>query len=262
MLTLTVIARVASLQKLENAILVNLTTADLMSSLLGYGYLILWNSGKYGDTTCMCLLAATSYQVPVTIMSLSVMTIDKYVKIFYPFQYLRYSTKCNITLTICTIHIVCICGSIGTMFSYKKDSNTLCIAFRKFDKFLLLAISVFLIILTFLLALMNLKILYMSWKKRNGVQAIEQHQQNPQRQSIRGVKVLAVLLMFLFVLYIPGCIQFVIASMYDIPAYMDDRFVVVSITTWQLAHTCDGIAFLLCRRDIRSAARKMLKCDT
>jgi hypothetical protein len=73
--------------------------------------------------------------------------------------------------------------------------------------------------------------------------------------------VLAVLVMFTFVLYIPGWLLLILQTTSDsLDVATQETYVVFCVLLWMLLPMTNGIAFLFCRKDIRKHAAKMVGC--
>ena len=252
-----VITKNKSLQLLENTFLVNLAAGDILMGVCGFSCTVIWNLSNQPVAACISLVCVCSYATGITLLFFSVMTLEKYVRILYPFHYIRLCTKRNVLLITVFVHIASI-GLIGMcILLFQGNNATLCSVYTEFRNIDQLFIASLISTVIVIVAVANTKILYVSWKKRNDVQDF--NEAIPARNRIRGVKVLAVLVMFMFVLYIPSWTVIMLKVLYELPQDTLDKFELCAALLWFLTPVADGVAFLFCRQDIRKCAWKLIR---
>ena len=252
-----VIARNKSLQQVENTFLVNLAVGDILLGLIGYFCIVIWNESHRDESACICFVAVCAYTAGVTLLFISLMTLEKYVRILHPFHYTRLCTKKNVLLITIFIHASC-AGMIGlSILLYQGNNHTLCSFYTEFSNNTLIVVTSLFVVIILFLAVTNTRILFVSWRKQNEVQDLK-GVYTP-RSGFRGVKVLAVLTMFMFVFYLPMCILIILKVNYVLSEISLDNLAIWAATIWLLTPMADGIAFLFCRQDIRKCALKLIR---
>ena len=253
-----VIAKNKSLQQIECMFLANLAVGDILMGLCGFGIIVICNETHQHLSACLSLIAACSYADGDSLFFFAILTVDKYVRILHPFHYTRFCTKRNVVILTIGVHVASI-GLVGfTTLLFEGNNDMLCSIYTEFSVnaqlFLLSLISVTLL----LVAVANIRILFVAWKKRNEVQDF--NGPCPPRSNLRVVKVLAVLVMFMFVFYIPIWTLMILKITYELPQHTQDSFALCATPLWLITPMFDGIAFLFCRQDIRKCAWKLFKC--
>ena len=252
---ITVIAKNKTLQQVENTFIVNLAFGDILLSCCGYGSIIIWNERHRDVSVCLCFVVASSFATGMTLFFLSAMTLAKYVQILYPFHYTQLCTKRNVILITITIHASCVGLIASSVLIFQGNNMLLCSIFTEFSNDSQIVIVSLVTVIILLVAFTNIKILYVSRKKRNDVEDL-----NRTLAPVHGIKVLAVLVMFTFVLYIPFWTFLLLKIMYEMPQDTLDNFALCAALSWFVTPVVDGIAFLFCRQDIRKYTWKMLRC--
>ena len=250
------VAKNKSLQVLENTFLLNLAGLDVLSGFVNLCYPAVWNNDH--STQCVWLIAFTAHSVNATFLQVTVMTLDKYIRIVHPFMHINICNKRNVYLVTGFVHMFAVSSMFIAFFLYNKNDSTICSAMFAYSDEIYLIIQAIIFVNISGIALINIRILHISQKKKNRVQAFSGNVRQP--QSIHGVKVLAVVVMFMFVLYIPAWIQLVLKVAYDLPLDTQVIFTVIALLFWMTAPMVDGIAFLFCRQDIRKCAWKLIRC--
>ena len=254
-----IIAKDKSLQQVENAFLVNLAVGNTLMGFLGYFCVAIWNSQNQPMSVCLGFIAISVYAGGVTSFFIVVLTMEKYIQICYPFRYIQICTKRNVVLVILFVHALSIAFMISNIYMFKWNSDTFCSIYSQFDigPQMLFGFIMFVIISS--VAIANIKILHLAWTKKNEVQDIRRGP-SPQNR-VHATKVFAVLVMFMFVLYIPGFLLIILKAAYELPPNIEEALVMGAATAWLLAPMLDGIAFLFCRQDIRKSALKLIRCQ-
>ena len=253
---LLTIARSKSLQVLENTFLANLAGLDILAGLANLGYPIVWNNNN--STQCIWLMTFTTYTVMATLAQVTLMTLDKYIRIVNPFLHVKICNKRNVILATGIVHAFAI-GTLPLVFLLYQDHDSLvCSVMFTLPREVLLSTQAFVFSNIAGIAFLNVRILYISWKKKNTVQVVSNS--IAQSEGVQGVKVLAVVVMFMFILYVPAWTQFILQASHVLQLKAQENFAVFSILLWMMTPMVDGIAFLFCRQDIRKCAWKLIRC--
>ena len=268
-IVISAIAWDKSIQILENVFVVNLAVINVLLGICGSGQAALWNTEEQNTLQCFTVLALTVYTIGASVFCVSIMTMEKYIKICYPFKYIKIFTKQNVIIITVIIHVVGIIGvGIAAPFfqeENKKMHGPVCALYDRTDnQFLSMGFISFIFVVILLQAFVNLKILYIVRQKQKQVHSLER---NPGSSSntawfehVRGVKLLAIVVMFTFVLYVPIWTHMVLGLFVDLTDEFNEKYMLCSVPIWHIIPVVDGIAFLFCRQDIRTRAWKMIRC--
>ena len=109
----------------------------------------------------------------------------------------------------------------------------------------------------------NLKILMVAKCQRNEIMVQARPAASGETKATNTrhiVKILGILTLFTFVTYIPTWVSMVLFIL-DAPikTSLSDGLAFVSMLLWVLNPLADALAFLLCKKDIKSCALKLIK---
>ena len=167
---LLTIARSKSLQVLENTFLTNLAGLDILAGLANLGYPVVWNNSN--STQCIWLMTFTAYTVMATLVQVTLMTVDKYIRIVDPFLHVKICNKRNVIFATGIVHAFAI-GLLPLVFLVYQDHDSLvCSVMFTLPRQILLSTQAFLFANIAGIAFLNIRILYISWKKKNAVQVL------------------------------------------------------------------------------------------
>ena len=86
-----------SLQTLDNSFVINLVVSDLLFGFSCLGYSILLNllpeDKDYANQVCMVIYIVSGYLITAQIVALVWLTLDRFMKIVYPFTYNKICNK-------------------------------------------------------------------------------------------------------------------------------------------------------------------------
>ena len=252
---IVIIARNETLQVLENSFLVGLAVMDAIGTATYFSYPVVFFYAQ-NDELCLANIVITTYLCNACLLSLAVMSVDKYMRICHPFQHVYLLNKKNVCISMVFVHVVAMSSGVVGVFLYHRDDDALCSVYFVFaDEMLLFAQLCFFVCL-FTIALFNVRILHVSHKKRNEVHC---NANNAASQGFQGVKILAVVVMFNFILYIPGWLVMMLQATSNLPVETQESYVLWATALWMLTPVADGIGFLFCRKDIRKYALKVFR---
>ena len=251
------IARHAVLQVLENSFLIGLVVTDVLTSVCNLLYPFAWTSTN--DGVCLPSIIATSYTACASLLSLAAMSLNKYMQICHPFHHVHLCNKRNICFIVVFIHVCSIALGFVTFGTYNRTESEMCIGYLVFPDIFILILQIVIFLFVLAIALLNIRVLYVSCKTKKQIHNTANN--NARTGGSQGVKILAVIVMFNFVLYIPVCLIMTIHVAWDLPRETLEVVEVWSIASWMILPVVDGISLLFCRKDIRQCAWKMCRCS-
>ena len=212
---ITVIVKTKSLQVLENTFVVSLVVVNfiVIAGFLVLGYVVVWNYNS--NTRCRWLMSCGSYIISAALVQVVAMTMDKYIRILHPFQHIRICNRRNVILVTGFVHFNGLLSMLVSFFYFRQAESALCSTFFAYSKEILSITQTFIFIYICGIALLNIRILQISHRKKNQVQPLLGN--NAQAQGVRGVKVLAVVVLFLFIFYFPNWMQMILFIIYEPP---------------------------------------------
>ena len=193
------------------------------------------------------------------LLALVAMATDRYIKIVHPFIHSRICTKRYVCWIILAIHLLSAMAAVTFGLCFSWNPNDTCFFQYAFPKFTLLIYQVLVFILLLLVLALNVKILVVSKQQQRQIQVQTRSPSSAMNRSFN--KVLGSLTLFTFIIYLPNMALFATpAAGVNIKTPMFDFVRAAVALLWNLGLLFDPLMFLLCRKDIRACAIKLLKC--
>ena len=263
---LAVLIRSPSLHTLENSFVAHLAGSDFFLGIIAIGHSIFLNFSfedkNYEKQLCLGLHALRIYISSVQIFNFWWLTFYRFLKVCYPFTHDRFCTKRNVILSIILTHSVSIMATVMGRVNSDWNVEHYCIMFYigTADNKIVFSLIVVCILMT--IFGLNLKILMVARRQRREimVQARSTTSEETQSTNTRNIgKVLGILTLFTFVTYIPSWsyTTLLIAGV-EISKPVSDSLAFASTILWNCNPLVDSFTFLLCRRDIKTCAFRLL----
>ena len=265
---LVVFIKSSSLHSLENSFVVHLVIADVLLGSFELGYAVFLNlsfdDDGYEKQVCLGMHLVNMYVSSVQLYTQWWLTFDRWMKVVHPFTHNRFCTKRNIILVIMLVHVAAVLNSIANGLFFHYDNGHYCLIFylSSTSDATVWSVCMLLSILVSILGF-NLKILMVAKRQHRAILAQARPIASDATQAIntRNIgKVLGILSLFTFVTYIPSLIYTALFTFsVSIDDSLSDGLAFVSMILWNSNPVVDTLTFLLCRKDIKACALKILK---
>ena len=245
----------ASLQTLDNSFVINLVVSDLLFGFGCLGYSILLNlfpeDKDYATQACMVTYIVTGYLITAQIAALVWLTLDRFMKIVYPFTYNRICNKRNVVLILTLQHILLPPAQvIATMRIYQWDGEHYCVYYYISSTESLMCLCALMLCLLLCLLCLNVKILLVARHQQRAITAQAVSSETMQAPDTKSIgKVLAILTLFSFVLYIP-CLLYggLLVAGVQISETISDVVAFGTISLWNSKLSC-GCTYFPCMQE-------------
>ena len=255
-----------SLHTLENSSFINLVVTDIVVGLENLGvsvFLILsFEDFGYHYQVCLGFTMFNSYSYSVLMFGLGWLTIDRFVKVVYPFTYNRICRRKNIVVILVLTHVSSIITMFLSLVTFEWDGEHYCVMYYLELTDNLISFYVILFCIFMVLLALNFKILMVAGQQRRAIMAQARPAASAETQatSTKNIsKVLGILTLFTFVTHLPSWfyVGLLIAGV-DINESASDGLAFTSIILWNCNSLVDALAFLY-RKDIKLCTLNLLK---
>ena len=263
---LIVFIKSGTLQTMENSFVANLIVADLFLGINNVIYSIVINL-SFEDKTYERHLCLGMHVVNMLMCSLQLyalcLTFDRFMKVLYPFMHNRFCTKRNIIFAFIITYSLSVLVGASSGWNFRWNGEHYCLMYYlTTDDILVVAvISMFCIIMC--IFGLNMKILMVARRQRMAIMAHERHgaSEETTASNTRNIgKILGIVTMFTFVTYIPSWVYIALLILaIPIEKSLSNGLAFVSMVLWVSNPLVDTLTFLLCRKDIKSCTRKLLR---
>ena len=247
--------------------MVHLIGFDLAFTVTAFGFVLFWYlplTTPERITGCLCLMILMTYLSAGQLLALVAMAMDRYIKIVHPFAHNRICTKRYVCWIILAIHLTSVVAAVAFGVCFTWNPNDTCYYQYTSLQFVLIIYQVLVFIGLLLILAFNVKILLVSKQQQRQIQV----QARPSSVTISSAinrsfnKVLGSLTLFTFIIYLPNWALFATsAAGVNIRTPMFDFVTAAVALLWNLGLLFDPLMFLLCRKDIKAFAVKLLKCS-
>ena len=267
---MVVLIKSRRLHTLENCFVVNLVVYDFLYTVGVVGHVTFWNltlPEPQRISVCFILMVQAFYLIAAQFIALWIMTIDRFIKILYPFTHNRICTKLYVTLVLLSGHLISLVGAITSGLYFSWDPQNRCNYIYTYPDFLLISLQTTVLVGLVVIVVMNIKILLVSKQQQKQIRV--QNQPEPPtvgtstNVSTSSNKVLGSLALFTFITYQPSC---PVLAAKNLGVAIDKTVLALMIDAtsflWMLNPLLDALLFLLIRKDIKEYAIKLLKHTT
>ena len=264
---LIVFIKSATLHTLENSFLANLIIADLFLGISDLIHAIVYNL-SFEDKTYERYLCLGNHVVNVCISSLQLyalclLSFDRFMKVIYPFSHNRFCTKRNIIFAFITTYVLSVWVGVSSGLDFQWDGEHYCTIYYVNTNVMLITSFLFLFCVIMAIFGFNMKILMVARRQNREIMAQARHGASEEitATNARNIgKVLGIVTLFTFVTYIPSWVYTALLIL-DIPVEnsLSNGLAFVSMVLWTSNPLVDTLTFLLCRKDIKSCAWKLLR---
>ena len=259
-----VLLKSRNLHTLENFLLVHLITFDFVNGVDFFGYVIFlnvrFNDKDYERLSCFIIHVVTTGLNSAQFLATCTFTVDRFIKIVYPFTYNKICTKKNLITLVAVCHSYTLLQLIGTVKLFEWDGQDLCLFYFLSPKAPLAVMYGLMLIAIGILLAMNLKIVLVARRQRREIMvqssATEQTQTSASSDNSKNTgQVLGILTLFTFVTYLPAWMfsALVIAGV-DTDAAAFRILAFIALILWNCNTLVDSLAFLFCRKDVKCCA--------
>ena len=264
---LVIFIKSATLHTLESSFVANLIVADIflgVHALVGSIIRSLsFEDKNYEKLLCLGIHIVNVYISSAQLYALCFLTFDRFMKVVYPFRHSRLCTKRNIILVITISHASSVLTAASTGWNFHWDGVHYCIMYYLTTDDILIVYVIFIFCILMAIFGLNLKILLVARRQHKEimVQSRPTASEEAKATNTRNIgKILGILTLFTFVTYIPTW-AYITLLVLDVPikTSLSDGLAFTSMILWKLNPLVDTLAFLLCRKDIKSCALKLLK---
>ena len=258
------------LQTLDNAFIVNLSVCDLMNGLAGIGNLILWNMPSLNKEMfrdlCLGVMILVNYVVMSEFAALFIFTVDRFLKITYPFKHDIICTNLRFIFLIVFIHSVSALATFCFSLTFEWDVTKECNYFNVFPQSVVIFVNTCIFISLSSMLVMNMKILFTSKRQARqinvqlvSVRPTGNSNPEPEVKSVHVGKILGVLSLFTFVAFVPYWVYLGIQlAGVKLSDYTQILLHNMGLYLWLMGPILNPLAFMMGKSDINACARQML----
>jgi hypothetical protein len=269
---LAVIGRNKPLHTQDNLFLVNLFVSDLNTGICSIGYIVFLNT-KTTDIcfihhTCLVVCIFGSFFTVISAEALLIVTAEKYMKICHPFIHMRvFSKKLTTVRILLSIYMLALVSSLIAIPFFVWDIKYPCNVILAFKMNVAvggqLVMLIFLAIMTFL----NVKIYLTARRQQRQIQVEASSIRNDangrgseKKGNVQQAKILALLILFVYVTYVPGSLLTIPAQrlMVDGQTFDADAILQVVYILTLLSSLANPVTFLCSHTQIKRAAKRMV----
>ena len=264
---LVVFIKSKSLHTLDNCFIINLTVTDILVGIdiLGYAvFLILpFEDKALHGKLCFRMHILTSYLYAVQFYALLWLTLDRFLKVVYPFTHNRMCIKRNVILIIVGGHAVSALQMIPTVETFQWDGQQYCLYYYFMPTTILFFFCLYMLCAMKILLCLNMKILLIARRQRREIVAKARPVVSAETQTnnARNIsRVLGILTLFTFVTYVPSWFYagLLLADVKASDSVMD-AFAYGTLVLWNSNALVAALAFLLGRKNVKLCPMKLLK---
>ena len=270
---LTVLLRSERLRTLENSLLIHLVLVDALLGISSFANAINFTRSEAEQKALLCFMYIFFINLLgcIQLMSFVAYTADRFLKIVYPFVYIRFLTKRNVTISICLIHVL---SSVATCyqtvyFEWQKGKD--CIHLYVIHKYAVIALVVLIGVLLLVVVILNMKIMHIIHRQRREIMSQNvsrnvsrnvSQQPNPnqsQSDAAKTGKTLALLTLFTMVSYLPYWIPLV-ASLLGLRTSEEVALISTNVgfVFWVINFIADSVTLMGSRNDIKDCVKQTL----
>ena len=254
------------LHTLENSCFINLVVIDIVVGLETLGvsvFLILpFEDFGYHYQVCLGITMFSNYLFSIQLFGLSWLTVDRFVKVVYPFTYNMICTRRNVIIIVVFTHVNSIVVMLLPLVRFQWDGEHYCMMYYLSSandsiSFFVLIFSILVILLA-----LNVKILMVARRQRREITAQARSAASDEVHATNTrniIKVLGILTLFTFATYIPSWFYVgLLSAGVDINESVSDGLAFTSIILWNCSSLVDALAFLH-RKDIQLCTLNLIQ---
>ena len=255
------------LHTLENSFVINLFVSDIYLGFYTLGHAVFlaipFEDKEFQKQLCLGISMVNTFVYGIQFNALFWLTLDRFVKVVYPFTYERIFSKRNLIIILTIPYIIYSLQTLATWKVFQWDTGHFCIFFHTNATKVLISVYVAIFCGMVPILGMNLKILMVARRQHREIMTQARpvaSQETRATNSTNIGKVLGILTLFTFVTYIPSWfITGLIIAGVQIRDLVFDGLAFSSLLLWNANALVDGLAFLFGRKDIKETAWKFLK---
>ena len=256
-----------NLRTLENSFVINLIVCDIYLGFHTLGYAVFlvipFEDKVFQKQLCLGISMVNTFVYSVQFNALSWLTLDRFMKVVYPFTYERIFSKRNIIIMITIPYTIYSLQTLATWKAFQWDTGHFCSLFHTSATKDLISYYIATFCGMVPILGMNLKILMVARRQHREIMAQARpvaSQETRATNSTNIGKVLGILTLFTFVTYIPSWfITGLIIAGVQIRDLVFDGLAFSTLLLWNSNALVDGLALLFGRKDIKETAWKFLK---